>query len=516
MRVARAGLGLVALVALSAPALAQTESEAVNRGIILYDKKQYAKAVEQLTQSLRDAQLDKTTRLEGDRYLAFAFLVLGDEASAERVFRDMLRVDPGYQLPPLTSESVQQIFARVRGTVPVAAVPSQHAGGGTSGSGGDVTDDGGQVGVRRAVRSSTVATGYAPLHLTALAFSQFVGESAGGEIGASYSPSRVLDLGLLATLGSVLGGRVEVRLHPRRDEDHLFAPFASLRAAFHAPTGGVAAGGGGGIGVTYEMGPGRFVAGLVGELYSAPSSYYSYGVLLEGGYEIDLFRPKREVVHVAPEPTEAVATAPVPARPPPVSTAQFRGTVTDLEQRPLRAVLRFVGPGGAPAREFAAAPGFALNLSPGEYAVQAAVPGYLVRGRNVALAPGETVVYDFALRPAPQVRTATLRGWRIETSDGVHFAPREARILPQSFGALDEIADLLLQQPALKVVIEGHTTEARSASANLRLAQDRATSVRDYLVDKGVAATRLVVRSRVTTRGDRKGGNEALDFYTLP
>jgi outer membrane protein OmpA-like peptidoglycan-associated protein len=46
----------------------------------------------------------------------------------------------------------------------------------------------------------------------------------------------------------------------------------------------------------------------------------------------------------------------------------------------------------------------------------------------------------------------------------------------------------------IKVEIEGHTDASGSEAHNLKLSQQRAESVRDYLVSKGVEASRLVAK----------------------
>lgn len=58
-------------------------------------------------------------------------------------------------------------------------------------------------------------------------------------------------------------------------------------------------------------------------------------------------------------------------------------------------------------------------------------------------------------------------------------------------GILDTIAGSLLAQTAVKVLVTGHTDALGPQSYNLQLSQRRAKTVMQYLVDKGVEATRL-------------------------
>lgn len=57
---------------------------------------------------------------------------------------------------------------------------------------------------------------------------------------------------------------------------------------------------------------------------------------------------------------------------------------------------------------------------------------------------------------------------------------------------LDQVLALLKKHPALNVVIEAHTDANGSDAPNLRLSQDRAQSILDYLVGGGAESERLV------------------------
>jgi outer membrane protein OmpA-like peptidoglycan-associated protein len=56
---------------------------------------------------------------------------------------------------------------------------------------------------------------------------------------------------------------------------------------------------------------------------------------------------------------------------------------------------------------------------------------------------------------------------------------------------LDEIVDVMNKFPKAKFSIEGHTDSSGKASSNLRLSEKRAKVIMDYLVRKGVNASRL-------------------------
>lgn len=74
---------------------------------------------------------------------------------------------------------------------------------------------------------------------------------------------------------------------------------------------------------------------------------------------------------------------------------------------------------------------------------------------------------------------------------GIRFAPNSAEIDSGSLVNLDEIAEIMLAQPAFVLDIEGHTDARGRAELNLRLSQARADACKKYLVSKGVSGSRM-------------------------
>jgi outer membrane protein OmpA-like peptidoglycan-associated protein len=65
---------------------------------------------------------------------------------------------------------------------------------------------------------------------------------------------------------------------------------------------------------------------------------------------------------------------------------------------------------------------------------------------------------------------------------GIHFATASADVTPESTPTLDQIAELLRQEPTWQVTVEGHTDSIGGATYNQDLSNRRAAAVKDTLV----------------------------------
>ena len=74
----------------------------------------------------------------------------------------------------------------------------------------------------------------------------------------------------------------------------------------------------------------------------------------------------------------------------------------------------------------------------------------------------------------------------------VYFKFGSAKILPKSFGLLDQVVKALRAHREIKrLEVQGHTDDVGSKKFNMKLSQARASSVRRYLTQHGVDEDRL-------------------------
>ena len=97
--------------------------------------------------------------------------------------------------------------------------------------------------------------------------------------------------------------------------------------------------------------------------------------------------------------------------------------------------------------------------------------------------------------PLNKKQKVTVRDGKIELLDRVLFAPGKAQILKPSFPLLDQVQTVLKGHPELdKVEVQGHTDSVGVPAKNLKLSEDRAQAVLEYLVKKGVARDTLAAK----------------------
>lgn len=163
------------------------------------------------------------------------------------------------------------------------------------------------------------------------------------------------------------------------------------------------------------------------------------------------------------------------------------GMVLDKDEEPVaNAVIRIVGNDGSNQKEVARDDGsFRFNLQRGvRYVMLAGAKGYLNVKQEFESDPEEEDAdygIDFILAAInkPQV------------VENIFYDFDRATLRPESKEALDEMAQMLRDNPNVTIEMGSHTDRVGTEAYNEGLSERRAKSVVDYLVGAGIAADRL-------------------------
>lgn len=104
----------------------------------------------------------------------------------------------------------------------------------------------------------------------------------------------------------------------------------------------------------------------------------------------------------------------------------------------------------------------------------------------------------------------------------IFFETAKAALKSESFTELENVIKFLNDNPTVRLEISGHTDNVGSLKANTKLSQDRAQSVVNYLVSKGIAASRLEAKGYAFTQplatndsSDGRAQNRRVEFKIL-
>ena len=78
-----------------------------------------------------------------------------------------------------------------------------------------------------------------------------------------------------------------------------------------------------------------------------------------------------------------------------------------------------------------------------------------------------------------------------DVSQNVQFETSRATLRASSYVALDKVVSIMKEYPSYNLEVSGHTDSIGNSVGNQKLSENRAKSCRDYLVRKGVSASRI-------------------------
>ncbi|MFI5173166.1 MAG: OmpA family protein, partial [Chitinophagales bacterium] len=89
------------------------------------------------------------------------------------------------------------------------------------------------------------------------------------------------------------------------------------------------------------------------------------------------------------------------------------------------------------------------------------------------------------------VKLQPIGAGEILTLKNIFFETASAGLLDVSRTELNKVVDLMLQNPAMKIRVNGHTDNVGTDADNLKLSLDRSSSVKNYLIANGIEASRI-------------------------
>jgi len=113
-----------------------------------------------------------------------------------------------------------------------------------------------------------------------------------------------------------------------------------------------------------------------------------------------------------------------------------------------------------------------------------------------------------APKPVSEAERQLVESGRIRL-ENVYFETNSATLLPESEASLREAGEALEKFPDLRIEVEGHTDTRGSAPHNMRLSQDRAGTVRSWLIEHyRLKPDNLVAKGYGETQPETKERND--------
>lgn len=78
-----------------------------------------------------------------------------------------------------------------------------------------------------------------------------------------------------------------------------------------------------------------------------------------------------------------------------------------------------------------------------------------------------------------------------KAAQNIFFNSGSYKLLPKSFKSLKDVVEIMKDNPTYKISIDGYTDNTGNADKNLVLSENRANSVKEYLVQNGIEESRI-------------------------
>jgi OOP family OmpA-OmpF porin len=152
------------------------------------------------------------------------------------------------------------------------------------------------------------------------------------------------------------------------------------------------------------------------------------------------------------------------------------------------------------------------------YAIRAEANDFISISKSVDL----TIPGDFKELKGEDLTLAPIQTGVTVGLNNIFFQFGKAKLQEESYFELDRLTTLLNQNPNMTIEVQGHTDNVGSDESNLKLSQERADAVRDYIVSKKVPLIRVrsvgfgeskPIATNQTTEGQAK--NRRVEFVII-
>ena len=136
---------------------------------------------------------------------------------------------------------------------------------------------------------------------------------------------------------------------------------------------------------------------------------------------------------------------------------------------------------------------FTEILTPGKYTIEIQGDGYLTLEKHIYIGwdyNREIFTINESLTPKEE-KIAPFK-----TLKNVYFEYDSAALTPEAKERLNELAEIMKENPDLKIELIGHTDAKGSVSYNKKLSQERVSSVVEYILKKGIEQERVKVKAK--------------------
>ncbi len=120
------------------------------------------------------------------------------------------------------------------------------------------------------------------------------------------------------------------------------------------------------------------------------------------------------------------------------------------------------------------------------YGITVEAPGYVFYSKNI-----DIPFLDHYKEIDDEICMEGLKKGTVFVLRNVFFDVDKATLRKESEAELERVHEILTSNPSIKMLISGHTDSDGNDDYNLKLSENRAHAVKDYLITKGVSAERL-------------------------